>query len=56
MSPTRTIVEILLDTLVELENSRDYQPDDPNLIELKRTLVRTIAQLDLNRDERAAAA
>ena len=56
MSPTRSVIEILRDTLAELERCQEMSQDDPSVHELRRSILRTIADLEFAQDERAAAA
>jgi hypothetical protein len=44
---TRSLVEILSSTLQRLEESADLRQDDPAVIELKRHILRTIAELEV---------
>lgn len=44
---TRSLTEILRSTLQKLEESPDFRQDDPAVIELKKHIVRTIAELEI---------
>ena len=45
--PTNT-VEILRKTIKELEQKSGLSPDDPNLAEIERNLLRVTAELELS--------
>lgn len=46
---TRSLVEILSSTLQKLEETSDFRQDDLAVIELKRHIVRTIAELEITK-------
>jgi hypothetical protein len=46
---TRSVVDILRSTLLKLEQMPDFRQDDPAVIELKRHIVRSIAELEIAR-------
>jgi len=50
-----TLLEVLRSTLERAEESQKLAPDEPALKDLKRSLARTIAELDL-RFQRSNAA
>ena len=47
---TRDLIEVLLSTLEQVERNQDLTADDPTLIELKRHIVRAIADLKAVRE------
>jgi hypothetical protein len=47
--PTLTLVELLRSTMKQLEQSADFNPDEPALRGLRSSLVRTIAELNLRK-------
>jgi hypothetical protein len=49
----RSIEEILRNTLRRLEESPDFRQDDPAVIELKKHIVRSIAELEVARSAHA---
>jgi len=49
------IIEILRSTLERVEKNVALSPDDPALQELRRMILRTIVELEIERDKRAAA-
>lgn len=51
----RTAIEVLRATLADLEKMQDLSAEDPALVELKRHILRTIAELEVARIERSAA-
>lgn len=50
----RELVEILRSTLRHLEETEDLQPDDPALLEIKSSILRAIAELEIMRSPSAA--
>jgi hypothetical protein len=44
---SRSLVEILRSTLGKLEQGADFRQDDPAVAELKRHVVRAIAELEV---------
>ena len=46
---TRSLVEILRSTLQKVEDSSDLRQDDPAVIELKKHIVRAIAELEVTK-------
>jgi hypothetical protein len=50
------VIVVLQDTLKQLEKSQELRPDDPVLLELKSSITRTIAELQLKRDRKSYAA
>lgn len=49
-----TLVDVLRSTLRHLEESEELQPDDPALHEIKTTILRAIAELEISRMRSAA--
>jgi len=49
----RSLIELLKETLERLGSSEDLMPDDPTLLELKSSIVRTIAELEVGKLRRA---
>lgn len=47
---SRPVIDILLDTLQELERSTDCRLDDPAVTKLRDDIARTIITLDLAKD------
>ncbi|HEV2135096.1 MAG TPA: hypothetical protein VGR47_12730 [Terracidiphilus sp.] len=47
---SRPVIDILLDTLQELERSTDCQLDDPALTKLRDDIARTVITLHLGKD------
>jgi hypothetical protein len=43
------LIEMLQVTLTRLEQTQELSPDDPALLELKQSLVRIIAELEIIR-------
>ncbi len=52
----RSIANILRSTLSKLEQTSDFQQDDLAVIELKRHVIRAIAELEVAKDDRPASA
>lgn len=52
----RDLIDVLRSTLAQLEKSQDIAPDDPSLVELRNSIVRTIAELEIARLRKADAA
>jgi len=50
---TANVIDILRNTLQRLEESTNPAPDDPAVHELKRHIVRSIAELEVIRDTHA---
>lgn len=46
---TLGLIEILRATLRRLEQTQDLSPDDSTLLELKHSILRTIAELEIVR-------
>ena len=53
---TPDLIDLLRQTLEQLERTEDLHPDDPTLIELKRSLVTAIAELKIAKNGRSRAA
>lgn len=53
---TRRIEDLLRSTLLKLEQSLDVRQDDPALVELKRHILRTIADLEREKSARSSSA
>jgi hypothetical protein len=45
----RSVVEVLQETLERVESTEALQADDPNLLELKKHIARTIAELQMRK-------
>lgn len=52
---TRSVADLLQSTLQRLERNPEFRQDDPALIELKRQIVRAIAELEIAKSEPAAS-
>lgn len=52
-SHTPDLIDLLRQTLKQLEETQDLLPDDPTLVELKRSLVSAIAELRVARSRAA---
>jgi hypothetical protein len=50
---TPTLIELLQSTLMRLEETEGLDPNDPRLIEIKNSILRSIAELELRRSEAA---
>lgn len=48
---TPTLNELLRTTFTEVERSTELQVDDPAILELKNSLVRSVAELAVKREE-----
>lgn len=55
-SDAPNLVQVLRDTLQRIERSNELLPDDPALLELQRSLLRIIAELELAREDESPAA
>lgn len=44
---TRSLTDLLQSTLERLEQTSEFRQDDPAVIELKRHIVRSIAELEI---------
>jgi hypothetical protein len=42
-----TLVEVLRSTIVRVEQSADLHPDDPAIVELKSSIVRSVTELEI---------
>jgi hypothetical protein len=58
MAPSRALdlIDLLEEALKRVESVEALSPDDPALLELKRSIVRTIAELEILHQERSDAA
>lgn len=57
VTPIRsTLVDVLRSTLRHLEETEELRPDDPALLEIKNTIVRAIADLEISRMRTRSAA
>jgi hypothetical protein len=57
MPSVPSLAEVLRSTLQQLEHNEELAPNDPALAELRRSLVRTIVQIESRRsDDRKSAA
>lgn len=52
---TRSVADILRSTLLRLEQTPEFRQDDPAVIELKRHIVRSIAELEIAKSAHADA-
>ncbi len=52
---TRSLADILRSTLHKLEQTPDFRQEDPAVIELKRHIVRAIAELEISKSVQADA-
>jgi hypothetical protein len=50
------VVDILRSTLARLEESPDVAHDDPAFVELKHTIVRALAELEMHKNQKLPAA
>lgn len=50
------LVRLLRSTLDRLERAEGLRHDDPALVEIKSSILRAIAELEINRDSAARAA
>jgi hypothetical protein len=50
--PSPNLVQILRSTLLRLEQSREFSPDDLALREFKRSVLRLIADLQLRKESK----
>ena len=48
------LLAILTDALAEIERDTQISPDDPTIIEFKRSLLRSISELETQEEKRAA--
>ena len=46
--PSRSLIEILRSTAEKVELNSDLAPDDPAVIEFKRSIMLSIAELEIN--------
>ena len=53
---TRSLVELLQETLERLESTEALKANDPNLLELKKHIARTIAELQVAKSDNSHAA
>jgi hypothetical protein len=53
---TPDLVQLLKETLKRLEQTEELQPNDPALVELKQSIVRTIAELEVAKSGKSASA
>jgi hypothetical protein len=44
--PSRSLLQILRSTVEQVEKNSDLAPDDPAVVEFKRTIMRSIAELE----------
>ena len=52
MQSSLTVIQILTNTLFQLEQTSEYHHDDSAVLNLKRQLVRMIAELEVEKAER----
>ena len=50
-----SLIGLLLSTLEKVERAEGLRPDDPALRQLKRTILRVIADLETEKEQRPAA-
>jgi hypothetical protein len=50
MDRTGSVIQILRNTLRRLDQGSDFRRDDPAVIQLKRHLVQSIAELEMMKD------
>jgi len=55
-SDAPNLVQVLEDTLKRIQRTSELAPDDPAMVELERSLVRAIAELELQRRDESSAA
>ena len=55
MRQSPTLIELLLSTLQKVERTECLRPDDPALRQLRRTILRVIADLETDKEQRPAA-
>jgi hypothetical protein len=53
--PSPSLVDLLLSTLEKLERAEGLDPHDPALRQLKQTILRVIADLEADREQRRIA-
>ena len=51
MHSVPSLVDVLRSALKRLEHNEELTPDDPRLVELRRSLLRTIAELESRRHD-----
>jgi hypothetical protein len=51
--PSPALIQLLRSTLQRLEESSGLDPDDPKLIEFKNSILRAIAELEVQRSNAA---
>lgn len=47
MKISHGLVEVLRSTIAQVEQNADLHPDDPAIVELKSSIVRTVAELEI---------
>lgn len=47
MEISHRVVELLRSTIVQVEQTEDLRPDDPAIVELKSSIVRSVAELEM---------
>jgi hypothetical protein len=47
MKVSHSLVEVLRSTIAQVEQTADLRPDDPAIVELKSSIVRTVAELEI---------
>ena len=51
--PVVSLVDLLRSTLLQLEQSPGVDPQDPSFLQFKATILRSIAELELRRQDAA---
>jgi hypothetical protein len=51
-----TLIDLLRSTLKQMERDEEFSPDDPAAMELKASLLRAIAELELRKAGNISAA
>ncbi|HTX40609.1 MAG TPA: hypothetical protein VMD25_02180 [Acidobacteriaceae bacterium] len=52
MPTVPSLADVLRSTLRRLEHNEELAPNDPRLIELRRSLLRTIAEIESRRSDK----
>jgi hypothetical protein len=54
MKVSDRLFEVLRSTIVQSEETADLRPDDPAIVELKSSIVRTVSELEIAKLQRSA--
>lgn len=46
------LVEVVRSTIVQVEQTADLRPDDPAIVELKSSIVRSVSELEIAKLQR----